>query len=210
MSSSNEQISAQAAASIDAETGLPYRWRPSRTVVLVGLMGAGKTSVGRRLAQLLGVPFVDSDAEIEAAANATVAEIFEREGEAAFRDGERRVISRLLEGPVMVMATGGGAFMDPRTRVKIHEAAVSVWLRADLDVLVQRVSRRKTRPLLNHGDPREILERLIALRYPVYAEADLVVDSRPGPTETTVQNVLEQLYRFFEEEAAKAQEGETP
>ncbi|HTH98984.1 MAG TPA: shikimate kinase [Stellaceae bacterium] len=179
-------------------------WRPPRTVVLVGLMGAGKTSVGRRLAQLLGLPFIDSDTEIEAAANATIAEIFEREGEAAFRVGERRVIARLLTGPTMIMATGGGAFMDPRTRAEIRSASVSLWLRAELDVLVSRVARRKTRPLLNQGNPQEILARLIDLRYPVYAEADIVVDSRPGPTEATVQSALDALRAYFDKEAAGA------
>jgi shikimate kinase len=176
----------------EAVRGAPFR-RPDRTIVLVGLMGAGKTSVGRRLAQQLGVPFIDSDAEVEAAANATVAEIFARDGEAAFRAGERKVIARLLDGPVTVMATGGGAFMDPETRARIRARGVSVWLRADLEILVQRVARRKSRPLLNQGDPREILARLIDLRHPVYAEADLVVDSQDGPTEATVQRVLDAL-----------------
>jgi shikimate kinase len=178
-------------------------WRPDKTIVLVGLMGAGKTSVGRRLAQQLGVAFIDSDAEIEAAANATVAEIFARDGEAMFRAGERRVIARLLDGPVTIMATGGGAFMDPETRARIRARAVSVWLRAELDILVARVARRKTRPLLNQGDPREILSRLIETRHPVYAEADLIVDSQAGPTEATVQRVLDALKGFAGKEEEK-------
>ena len=137
-----------------------------RTVALVGLMGAGKSSIGRRLAQRLKVPFIDADAEIEAAAGATIEEIFERHGEAAFREGERRVIARLLEGPVQVLATGGGAFMDPATRALMRERAITVWLRADLELLLSRVTRRNNRPLLKGGDPRAVLERLMAERYP--------------------------------------------
>ena len=148
-----------------------------RPVVLVGLMGAGKTSVGTRLAHLLGARFVDSDEEIERAANLSVPEIFERYGEAHFRSGERRVLARLLSGPPAVIATGGGAFMDADTRALVGRRAVSVWLRAALDVLLQRTAGRSHRPLLNRGDPRAILGRLIESRYPVYAEADLTVDS---------------------------------
>ena len=165
-------------------------FRLGRTLVLVGLMGAGKTSIGRRVAQRLGVPFTDADAEIEAAANMTIAEIFARDGEAAFRAGERRVISRLLDGPVHVLATGGGAFMDPATRARIRECGLSIWLRADIDVLLARVARRRHRPLLNQGDPREVLERLMAVRHPVYAEADLTVDSLATPAEAMVERVL--------------------
>ncbi len=161
-----------------------------RTLVLVGLMGAGKTSVGRRIAQRLGLGFIDADAEIEAAAGCTIAEIFTRHGEAAFRDGERRVIQRLLEDPVHVLATGGGAFMDPETRGHIHARGISLWLRAELDVLVRRVARRSNRPLLNQGDPKEILTRLMTIRHPVYAEADIIVDSLDAPTETTVDRCL--------------------
>jgi shikimate kinase len=149
----------------------------ARPVVLVGLMGAGKTSVGTRLAHLLGARFVDSDDEIERAANLTVPEIFQRYGEAHFRSGERRVLARLLAGPAAVIATGGGAFMDGETRALVRARAVSVWLRAPLEVLLQRTAGRTHRPLLNRGDPREILGRLIEARYPVYAEADLAVDS---------------------------------
>jgi len=165
-------------------------FRLGRTLVLIGLMGAGKTSIGKRVAQRLSIPFIDADAEIEAAANMTIAEIFERDGEAAFRAGERRVIARLLDGPVQVLATGGGAFMDPATRARIRERGLSLWLRADIEVLLARVARRRHRPLLNQGDPREILERLMALRHPVYAEADLTVDSLAAPAEATVERVL--------------------
>src|SRR5213078_542316 len=146
---------------------------PNRTIVLVGLMGAGKTNIGRRLAARLNLPFYDSDCEIEAAAGETVEEIFRNRGEAVFRDGERRVIARLLSQPLHVLATGGGAFMDPVTREMIVRRGVSVWLRADLDVLAARVARRNNRPLLQARDPRSVLAELIERRYPVYAEADI-------------------------------------
>lgn len=171
-------------------------FRLGRTLVLVGLMGAGKTSIGKRIAQRLGVPFTDADAEIEAAANMSIAEIFARDGEPAFRAGERRVIQRLLDGPIHVLATGGGAFMDPTTRARVRERGLSIWLRADIDVLLARVAKRRHRPLLNQGDPREVLERLIAVRHPVYAEADLAVDSLAAPAETMVERVLDQLARW--------------
>ncbi len=160
-----------------------------RTIVLIGLMGAGKSCIGRRLAALLGLKFVDADAEIERAAGCTIEEIFDRHGEVAFRDGERRVIERLLGQAVQVLATGGGSFMDPRTRAAIHGRAISVWLRADLDLLLKRTGRRNNRPLLKRGDPRAILEGLMAERYPVYGEANVVVDSVDGPPEVTVERV---------------------
>ncbi len=165
-----------------------------RSIVLVGLMGAGKSSIGRRLAQRLGLDFLDADTEIERAAGCTIEEIFARFGEPAFRDGERRVILRLLEerAPI-VLATGGGAFMDAETRAAIRNHAIAVWLRAELDVLLRRVARRSNRPLLKQGDPREVLERLMALRHPVYAEADLVVESDESPAETTVDRVIAAL-----------------
>jgi shikimate kinase len=153
-----------------------------RSIVLVGLMGAGKTTIGRRLAHYLAIPFVDADAEIELAAGKSISEIFADHGETLFRDGERRVIARLLaEGP-KVLATGGGAFMNAQTRAIIAEKAVSVWLKADLDLLVQRTAGRSHRPLLNRGNPREILKGLIAVRYPVYGLADVHVRSRHGLT----------------------------
>jgi len=166
-----------------------------RTVVIVGLMGAGKSTVGRRLAARLEVPFIDADAEIEKAAGCSIEDIFEVHGEAAFRDGERRVIARLLDGPVHVLATGGGAFMDPGTRQRIRETGVSVWLRAELDLLVKRTARRDHRPLLKGRDPRRVLEQLIAERYPIYAEADIIVDSGDGPHEIVVQEILSGLRR---------------
>ena len=160
-----------------------------RTIVLIGLMGAGKSCIGRRLATVLGLKFVDADTEIECAADCTIEEIFERHGEAAFRDGERRVIQRLLGQSVQVLATGGGSFMDPKTRAAIHKQGISVWLRADLDLLLKRTGRRNNRPLLKRGNPRTILEGLIAERHPIYGEANVVVDSVDGPPEVTVERV---------------------
>ena len=181
----------------DAATGRQVAenrlFAPRRSVVLVGLMGAGKSNIGRRLAARLGLPFFDSDPEIEAAAGETVEEIFSNRGERVFREGERRVIARLLAHPVHVLATGGGAFMDPSTRSLIARRGVSVWLRADLDVLVSRVSRRSNRPLLKQGDPREILSELIERRYPTYAEADIIVDSGDGSPEATVTRAIAAL-----------------
>lgn len=169
------------------------RFVPRRTIVLVGLMGAGKSKVGRRLALRLGLPFSDSDPEIEAAAGETIEEIFANRGEQVFRDGERRVIARLLAQPVQVLATGGGAFMDPMTRSLIGRRGVSLWLRADLDTLVARVLRRSDRPLLKRGDPRVILAELMERRHPIYAEADLTVDSGAGSPEVTVNRVIAAL-----------------
>ncbi len=178
-----------------------------RSIVLVGLMGAGKTTVGRRLARRLDLAFVDTDAEIEQAAGETIPEIFERRGEATFRAGERRVIARLLgEGP-RVLATGGGAFMDPLTRANIAARGISVWLKADLDVLMKRVGKRGDRPLLQTGDPRETMKKLMDLRYPVYAEADITIESLEGPHDAVVDEVMEKLTRFRAEHAAEANAG---
>ncbi len=165
-----------------------------RSIVLVGLMGAGKSSVGKRLAQRLGLPFVDADTEIEAAAGMTIAEIFAQHGEPHFREGERKVIARLLDGPPKVLATGGGAFMDPETRRLVRQRGRSVWLKAELDVLVRRCARRTHRPLLNQGsDLATTLKRLMDLRYPVYAEADLTVESHDGPHERVVEAIVARL-----------------
>ncbi len=169
-----------------------------RTIVLIGLMGAGKSCIGRRLATALGLKFIDADAEVERAAGCTIEEIFERHGEAAFRDGERRVIERLLGQAVQVLATGGGSFMNSMTRAAIHEQAISVWLRADLDLLLKRTGRRNNRPLLKRGDPRAILKGLMAERYPVYSEADIVVDSVDGPPEITVERVRAAVEDYVE------------
>ncbi|CAO3352490.1 shikimate kinase [Azospirillum melinis] len=169
-----------------------------RTVVLVGLMGAGKSAIGRRLATRLHLPFRDADTEIEAAAGCTIAEIFARDGEPVFRSVERRIITRLVKDePVHILATGGGAFMDPETRAAIRQHGVSVWLRAELDVLVARTARRTHRPILNQGDPRTILGRLMEQRYPVYAEADLTVVSDERPPDVTVELVIDALEARF-------------
>jgi shikimate kinase len=164
-----------------------------RTLALVGLMGAGKSSVGKRLAQSLGLPFCDADEEIEKAAGQSVSDIFATHGEAYFRDGERRVIARLLDGPAHVLATGGGAFMNEETRALIRRKAVSVWLRADIEVLARRVSRKDTRPLVAGRNPREVLQALAEERYPVYAEADITVDSGDIPHQQTVEAILTAL-----------------
>ena len=169
-----------------------------RSLVLVGLMGAGKTCIGRNLARRLDLPFVDADAEIEAAAGCSIEDIFALYGESDFRDGERRVIGRLLDGPIRVMATGGGAFMDPLTRRRIRERGISIWLRADLELLLSRVSRRNDRPLLKADDPRRVLERLIAERHPVYAEADIAVDSGREPPGRTLARLLDAIRAFLD------------
>ncbi|RFB01769.1 shikimate kinase [Parvularcula marina] len=174
----------------------PSSLRINRPIVLVGLMGVGKTTVGRRLASKLRVPFYDADEEIEKAANMRISEFFETYGEPAFRDGERKVIERLLSGPPHVLATGGGAFMNDETRALVKEKAISVWLRADLDLLVKRTALRNTRPLLQNGDPREILENLLKERAPTYAKADLAVDSMEGPHNRTVDRILKKLAVF--------------
>ena len=165
----------------------------ARTITLVGLMGAGKSSVGRRLATILGLPFRDADEEVERAAGRSVAEIFADLGEAAFRDGERRVIARLLDQPPHVLATGGGAFMNPETRALILERTTAVWLKADVEVLARRVARKSDRPLLQGKDPREVLEALARVREPVYAEAPVIVDSVETPHGVTVQAVIDAL-----------------
>ena len=164
-----------------------------RSIVLVGMMGSGKSSIGRRLAARLALPFVDADAEIEKAANMTIAEIFANQGEAYFRAGEARVIARLLEGGPQVLATGGGAFMNPETRAAIRAKGVSIWLKAPPDVLIKRIKRRSDRPLLANDDPLETLNRLIEERYPVYAEADVTVESRDVPHETIVGEIVGSL-----------------
>jgi shikimate kinase len=165
-----------------------------RTVALVGMMGAGKSAIGKRLAAKLGVPFRDADEEIEAAAGTSVSEIFERFGEPAFRDGERKVIARLLGEPPHVLATGGGAFVNAETRARIKAEAMSVWIRVPLDTLVARVERRDTRPLLRTGNPREILAKLLKEREPVYAQADLIVDSEDGPHSGAVERIMSALH----------------
>lgn len=168
--------------------------RPKRgPIVLIGMMGVGKSTVGRRLAARLGLSFVDADDEIEKAAGMTISEMFERYGEAYFRDGERRVIARLMDGEPKVIATGGGAFMQDETRSIILEHATAIWLDADIDILVDRVSRREGRPLLKGKDPRTVLIELAAIRNPVYALAPIHVKSAAAPHEMTVDSIMEKL-----------------
>jgi shikimate kinase/3-dehydroquinate synthase len=196
--SRNHALAAEAEASPDqpspsAPVAGPSRMA-ARAVVLVGMPGAGKSSIGRRLAARLGLPFLDADAEIEAAAGLPITEIFSRYGEPHFRDGERRVISRLLAGPPLVLATGGGAFADPRTRAVVRAScALSVWLRVPLPSLLRRVAGREHRPMFLNADPREVLERLMAARHPLFAEADIIVDCSDEPPEVTTRRVTEAI-----------------
>lgn len=169
-----------------------------RSLVFVGLMGVGKTAVGRRVAGRLGLPFVDGDKAIEEAADMSVSDIFATYGEAEFRDLERRVMARLLEDGLQVIATGGGAYINAETRGLIADRGISVWLRADLDTLVERTTRRDTRPLLRNGNPKDILARLMKERDPVYAEADLIVDSAGGPPDRTVDRVITVLNGYLQ------------
>jgi shikimate kinase len=173
-----------------------------RPVVLVGMMGAGKSSIGKRLAARLGLPFCDADTEIEKAANQTIPEIFEQHGEAYFRAGERRVILRLVAEGSRVIATGGGAYMDSETRAAIADSGIAIWLNADLDVLLARVRRRGNRPLLKNGDPEETLRRLIEERYPVYAEAPIHVKSREVSHETVIDEVMGALDAWLDQHPA--------
>jgi shikimate kinase len=166
-----------------------------RPLILVGLMGAGKTRVGRRLAERLHLPFMDTDHEIENETGKSISDLFAQIGEPAFREGERRLIARLMERPASIIATGGGAFIDPRTRAAMLEQGLVVWLRADLDTLVARTGRTNKRPLLQGVDRAEKLSELIDIRYPIYAEAHLTVDSHHGPVENTVEAVLAALRR---------------
>ncbi len=183
-------------SALTEDAALPPASIEGRSVVLVGLMGAGKTSIGRRLAARLGLLFRDADAEIELAAGCSIPELFDRYGEQDFRDGERRVIRRLLAGDPIVLATGGGAYMDAQTRATIRADGVAVWLRVALPTLVRRVATRSNRPLLRGGNPAEILGDLMELRHPIYAEADLVVDCGDEHPETTTNRVLHALHLY--------------
>lgn len=165
----------------------------ARSLALIGLMGAGKSAIGRRLAARLDLPYADADAEIEAAAGEPIEDIFANHGEAYFRDGERRVIARLLDSGPMVLATGGGAYMNEETRERMRQSAISIWLRADLALLMQRVGRRDNRPLLKTGDPQAVMERLILERYPIYAQADITIESRDVPHDVIVDEIIAAL-----------------
>jgi len=179
----------------------PLTRLPTKPLVLVGMMGAGKTAIGRRLAERLDCPFLDADDEIETAAGCSISDIFALHGEAAFRDGERRVIKRLLDCSPTVLATGGGAFMDTDIRQAVRDKGISIWLRADIETLWQRVRRRDHRPLLETENPRETLERLIQDRNPTYAEADITVDSDVGPLCKTVDRVMDAIEEFLKTES---------
>jgi shikimate kinase len=174
----------------------------ARTITLVGLMGSGKSSVGKRLAQALDLPFRDADDEVETAAGRSIPEIFEQLGEPAFRDGERRVIARLLEGPPIVLATGGGAFMNSETREIIKARSVSVWLKADLPILAKRVARKDNRPLLTGKDPLAVLTEQAAVRYPAYAQADITVETGDTPHQVSVDQVVRALTNWQSRSAA--------
>ncbi len=168
-----------------------------RSIVLVGLMGCGKSSIGKRLAARLGMPFIDADEEIEKAAGKTINDIFAEHGEAHFRDGERKVIARLLAAGPQVLATGGGAYMNAETRSRIHGDGIAVWLKADLPILMRRVLKRDTRPLLRNGNPEATMRALIEARYPVYAEADLTVESRDEPHDVIVAELASRLAQWL-------------
>ena len=169
----------------------------SRSVVFVGLMGAGKTAIGRRVAGMLGLNFTDSDHEIESVSRMTIPDLFERYGEAEFRSLEQRVIVRVLESGPQILATGGGAFMNAQTREAITAHGLSVWLKADVDILLDRVSKKQNRPLLKNADPRAVLEKLMAERYPVYAQADVTVSTRDERKEVIANEVIEAIGRHL-------------
>jgi shikimate kinase len=190
LTSAQEQVIAAPEEAIVAALG-------KRAIVLIGMMGAGKSTVGRRLAARLGLGFVDADVEIESAAGMSIADIFATHGEQAFRDGEVRVIARLLDGAPNVIATGGGAWMRPDTRERIRSRGVSVWLKADAEVLLRRVKRRSDRPLLQTADPAATIEKLVAERYPVYAEADLTLLSREVPHDRIVDECIAALAGYL-------------
>lgn len=173
------------------------RSRLNRPLVLIGLMGSGKTRIGRALAGALDLPFVDSDDEIEKAAGMRIADIFDKFGESYFRDGEKRVINRLLDDGIQVVATGGGAVMNPETAQKIWGDTISLWVRAEMPVMLERTGRNDRRPLLRNGDPEEILLGLAEKRYPVYEKANVVVESHNGPIDSILNQTLAKLHEFL-------------
>ncbi|HPF46388.1 MAG: shikimate kinase [Alphaproteobacteria bacterium] len=182
------------------------RYPLRKSISLVGLMGSGKTTIGVRLARRLHLKFVDSDHEIEKAAGHTVSEIFEKFGEEDFRKGERRVINRLItEDRKIVLGTGGGAFMDKKTRSRLLKKTIVIWLKVDVDLLVERTSKRDTRPLLKTGDPKEILQKLTKERYPIYEEAHLIIESGQGPHDKVVNDIIWKLNKYLAIEKKKYQ-----
>ena len=194
---------AQIGATMSQEAAIVAALGP-RSVVLIGMMGAGKSTVGRRLALRLRLPFIDADTEIEAAAAMSIPEIFEQHGEPHFRDGEARVISRLLSGGPLVLATGGGAYLREQTRQRIAQAGVSMWLKAEADVILRRVKRRADRPLLQTADPAAVIARLIGERHPLYEQSDIMIDSRDVPHETIVDESMAALHAHLTAYAAPA------
>jgi shikimate kinase len=185
------------AVNYDRDAADDIRARLDKPLVLIGLMGTGKTRLGKLLASTLGLPFVDSDDEIEKAAGMSIAEIFDRFGEVYFRDGEKRVMARLLDGGVRVIATGGGAVMNPETAELVWTKGVSLWIRADMEVIIERTARNDRRPLLRNGDPEKILRELADTRYPVYEKADIAIDSHRGPAESILGQTLQKLDDFL-------------
>lgn len=190
-------ITTQKSINSDAAAAILSRLA-DRSIVLIGMMGVGKSSIGRRLGTRLGIPFVDADAEIERAAGMSIADIFARHGEDAFRSGEARVIARLLNGGPQVLATGGGAVMNAATRALIQQRGISIWLSAEFDLLLRRISKRKSeRPLLQTADPAATLRELMAEREPIYAQADVTVQSRDVPHDAVVAEIIERLADFL-------------
>jgi shikimate kinase len=169
----------------------------SKCIVLIGMMGAGKTSIGRRLANLLHLPFLDADAEIEKAANLTIAEIFAKHGEADFREGEKRVVARLLAGGPAVLATGGGAYMSEATRERCRAGGVTIWLKADVPVLLDRVRKKGNRPLLDRPNPDAVMRQLLSEREPIYALADITIPSREGPHQAVISDIVSALDQYL-------------
>jgi shikimate kinase len=190
-------MNAQSAIATDIDRAALLERLGSRSIVLVGLMGAGKTAIGRKLATALGLAFIDSDQEIEGVSRMTIPELFEQYGEPEFRALEQRVIQRVLEGGPQILSTGGGAFMNETTREAVRERGVSVWLKADLDLLMERVSKKQNRPLLKNDNPRAVLERLMGERYPVYAGADITVVTRDERKEVIAAEVVEAIARHL-------------
>lgn len=182
---------------VDPQKIFSIRTRLDRPVTLVGMMGAGKSRLGKILAEALDIPFVDSDEEIEKAAGLSISEIFEKFGEPYFRDGERRVIKRLLDKDLQVIATGGGAILNPEIADDLWANTVAIWVRADINVMLERTSKTDKRPLLKNGDPKEILTKLAEVRYPIYEQAHIVVDSHSGPAEDILMQAIDQLYIYL-------------
>lgn len=190
--------------SIDQDKLFSIRTRLDRPIALIGMMGAGKTRLGKMLAEALNMPFIDSDEEIESAAGMGIPEIFEKYGEPYFRDGERRVIKRLIEEGGRVIATGGGAVLNTDTASELWDKTLAIWVRADLDVMLERTGRNNKRPLLKNGNPREIMVKLMEVRYPIYEKAHIVVESRSGAAEDVLHDAINQIYTHLNRSQIKA------